>query len=87
MILPLFFFFLVCAFWPQGMWDINSLARDQTCTPSIRSQNLNRWTTKELLDITNQVQSTGGKSWKITDNELNITLKLEPRKDRTTKQC
>lgn len=77
----------MCAFWPQGMWDINYLARDQTCTPSIRSQNLNQWTTKELLDITNRVPKHRGKSWKITDNELNITLKLEPRKDRTTKQC
>ena len=24
--------FYVLVFWPQGMWDLNSLTRDQTCT-------------------------------------------------------
>ena len=29
--------FYVCIFFPQGMWDITSLTRDQTCTPCVRS--------------------------------------------------
>ena len=28
--------FYVLVFWPQGMWDLSSQTRDQTCTPSIR---------------------------------------------------
>ena len=33
-VLFLSFFFNVLVFWPQGMWDVISLTRDQTCNPS-----------------------------------------------------
>ena len=36
-------------FWPRGMWDPGSLTRDWTHTPSIRRQNLNHETTREVL--------------------------------------
>ena len=36
-----FFFFL---FWPQGIWDLSSLTRDQMCTPFIGRWSLNQWT-------------------------------------------
>ena len=32
----------------QGMWDLSSLTRDQTCTPCLGRQSLNHWTTREL---------------------------------------
>ena len=31
-------------FWWQGMWDLSSLTRDQTCTPCIGRQSPNHWT-------------------------------------------
>ena len=34
-------------FWTRGMWDMNSLTRDQTCTPCIRRWTLNHWSTRE----------------------------------------
>ena len=37
------------AYLPQGMWDLSSPTRDQTCVPCIPRQILNRWTTKEVL--------------------------------------
>ena len=37
------FWFFVCLFWLWGMWDLNSLTGDQTCTPCIRRWNLNLW--------------------------------------------
>ena len=33
--------FYVLAFWLQGMWDLSSLTKDQTCTPCIGRQSLN----------------------------------------------
>ena len=41
-----FFFF----FPPGGIWDPNSLTRDQTCTPCIGKRSLNSWTTREVLN-------------------------------------
>ena len=40
--------FYVLVFWPQGMWDLSSLTRDQTCTPFIGRQSLNHWTAREV---------------------------------------
>ena len=40
--------FYVLVFWPQGMWDLSSLTRDQTCTPCIGRQSLNHWTAREV---------------------------------------
>ena len=56
----------VLVFWPQGMWDLSSLVRDQTGTPCIGKQSLNQWTVREdpelrflakCLAITNIVRS------------------------------
>ena len=41
----------VLVFWPQGMWDLNSLARDFTCTLCIARWGLNHWTTWEVPAI------------------------------------
>ena len=35
-------------FWPQGLWDLSSLTRDQICTLPIGRQSLNHWTTREV---------------------------------------
>jgi len=40
------FLFYVLFFWPQDMWNLSSLTRDQTCTLGRRS--LNCWTTREV---------------------------------------
>ena len=42
------FLFYVLVFWPQGIWDPSSLARDWTCTPCIGRWSLNHWTTREV---------------------------------------
>ena len=39
-----FFFF----FWPWGMWDLSSPARDWTCSPCIGRQSLHHWTAREV---------------------------------------
>ena len=39
--------FYVLVFWPHGMWDLSSLARDWTLTPCTGRQSLNGWTTRE----------------------------------------
>ena len=44
----LFFFFF---FWPGGMWYLNPLTRDQTCTPCIGGWSLNHWTTREVWHV------------------------------------
>ena len=44
----LLFLFYVLVFWSQGMWDLSSLTRDQTCTPCIGRRSLNHWTTREV---------------------------------------
>ena len=37
------------SFWPQGMWDLSSLTRDWTHTPSVlEAQSLNHQTTNEV---------------------------------------
>ena len=48
--------FYVLVFWPQGMWDLNSLTRDSTCTLCIGRQSLNHWTAREApsLQLSNQ---------------------------------
>ena len=35
-------------FWPQGVWDLSSLTRDQTRVPYIERQSLNHRTTREV---------------------------------------
>ena len=40
--------FYVLDFWPQGMWELNSLTRDRTCTLCIGRWSLNHWTTWEV---------------------------------------
>ena len=40
--------FHVLFFWPQGMWDLSFLTRDQTPTSLIGRPSLNRWTTREV---------------------------------------
>ena len=40
--------FYVLVFWPQGMWDLSSPTRDQTCVPCIGRQILNHWTAREV---------------------------------------
>ena len=40
----------VLVIWLQGMWDLSSLTRDQTCTPCTGRQSLNHWTTREAPD-------------------------------------
>ena len=44
----LLLFFYVLVFWTRGMWDLSSLTRDQTRTPSIGRRSLNRWTAREV---------------------------------------
>ena len=41
--------FYVLVLWPQGMLDLSSLTRDPQCTTCIGRQNLNHWTTREVL--------------------------------------
>ena len=40
--------FYVLFFWPQGIWDLSFMIRDQTCTPCIRRRSLNHWTTGKV---------------------------------------
>ena len=48
-IVSFFFFLNVFVFCPWGMWDLSFLTRDWTCTSCIERQNLNHWTTREVL--------------------------------------
>ena len=41
------FLFYVFVSWPQGMWDLCSLMRDQFDTPCNRMRSLNHWTTRK----------------------------------------
>ena len=41
----------VLFFWPGGMWELRSPARNQTFTSCIGSQCLNHWTTKKVLHL------------------------------------
>ena len=34
----------------HGMWDLSSLARDQTWAPVVEAQSLNHWTSREVSD-------------------------------------
>ena len=43
--------FHVLVVWLQGMWDLSSLTRDQTCTPCIGRQTLNHWTMREVPSL------------------------------------
>ena len=47
-ILPLFY---VLFFWPRGIWDLSSLTRDQTRTPSTARRSPNHWTAKEVPSL------------------------------------
>ena len=38
-------------FWPQGLCDINSPTRNQTCTPCIGGWSFNHWTTRETPSL------------------------------------
>ena len=38
----------VLVFWPQVMWGLSSLTRDQTCTRCTGRWSLNHWTTREV---------------------------------------
>ena len=38
-------------FWPQGMWDLSSLTRDQTCAACIGGLRFNYWTAREVVLI------------------------------------
>ena len=38
--------FYVLIFQPQSIWDLSSLTRNWTCTPSTGRQSINHWTTK-----------------------------------------
>ena len=40
--------FYVLGFWPWGMWDLSSLARDWTCIPCIGRWSLNHWTARKV---------------------------------------
>ena len=42
------FMFCVLVFWPEGMWDPSSPARDWTHTPCIGKWSLNHWTAREV---------------------------------------
>ena len=42
------FLFYILVFWPQGMWDLGSPARDWTCTPCIGRWSLNHQTAREV---------------------------------------
>ena len=41
-------FFDILVFQPQGIWDLSSQTRDQTCTPCVGRQSFNHWTTREV---------------------------------------
>ena len=43
--------FYVLVFWPRGMWEHSSPARDRTCTPCIERWSLSHWTTREVPTI------------------------------------
>ena len=38
----------VLVFWLQGMWDLSSLTRDQTCASCLARLSLNCWTSREV---------------------------------------
>ena len=48
--------FYVLVFWPQGMLDLSSLTRDPQCTTCLGRQNLNHWTTREVLWLHASIQ-------------------------------
>ena len=50
------FLFYVLVFWPQGMLDLSSLTRGPQCTTCTRRQNLNPWTTREVLGLHISIQ-------------------------------
>ena len=49
------FLFSFLVFWPQGMWDLSSLTRDRTHILCIARWILNHWTTREVLEISVQI--------------------------------
>ena len=47
-ILLLFYVVIFSIFWPWGMWNLSSSARDWTCAPCNGRQNFNHWTAREV---------------------------------------
>ena len=43
------FLFYILVFWPQGMWGLSSLIREQAFTPCIGRRSPKHWTTREAL--------------------------------------
>ena len=43
----IYYYFNILAM-PCGTWDLSSLTRDQTCTPSLEGQTFNHWTAREV---------------------------------------
>ena len=52
----LLLFFMFWFFWPQGMWDFSSLARDQTCI-LCTGRSRNHWTIREVPQSSFKVNS------------------------------
>ena len=42
------FCFYILGFWLQAPWNLSSLTRDRTHTPSVGKKSLNHWTAKEV---------------------------------------
>ena len=66
--------FYVLVFWPEGMWDLSSPTRDQTCTLCLGRPSFNRWTTREVpstlsLNVTTKIymicNNSFGNMWNI----------------------
>ena len=43
--------FYVLIFWLQGMWDLSSPTRGETCIPCTGKQSLNHWTAREVPHV------------------------------------
>ena len=75
--------FYILFFWLWGMWNLNSLTRDETFTPCTEKHSLNHWTNKEVPFVVVVVQSVSCVQFFVTpcsDHELLIAklrLKLK----------
>ena len=49
-LLPSCFCFMCWDFWPQGIWDLSSLTRDQAHTPCLGRWSLNHWAVSRVPD-------------------------------------
>ena len=50
-LVTLLLLFCVLIFWPWGIWELDSLTRNQTYTPCIGRRSLNYWTAREIPTI------------------------------------